>query len=81
MTQREAVLNHLKSHKTITSMEAIQLYGVTRLSAVIKTLRTAGHRINTLPATTVNRYGHTTNYGVYVLLKDAETARKEEKSA
>jgi hypothetical protein len=33
MTKKQKVLNHLKSGKTITSMEAIKLYGVTRLAA------------------------------------------------
>ena len=40
MTKKQRVLNHLKSGKSITSMEAITLYGVTRLAAVIHTLKT-----------------------------------------
>lgn len=78
MTQHEAILNHLKAHKTITSNEAFTLYGVTRLSAVIKVLRVSGHTISTEPEKTRNRYGHNTNYGRYRLIAAAETAQKGE---
>jgi len=39
MTQETVILQHLMQHGSITSFEAIQLYGVTRLSAIIYTLR------------------------------------------
>ena len=47
ISQSKLILKHLQVHKTITSMEAISLYGATRLSAIIFDLRKAGHNIVT----------------------------------
>ena len=38
-SQMEIVLKHLNEFKTITSWEAIEKYRITRLSAIIHTLR------------------------------------------
>ena len=44
MTQKELIINHLKANKKgITSMEAIEKYGATRLSGIIYDLK---HRDN-----------------------------------
>jgi len=45
MTQSETVLNHLENNRKITSIEAIGLYGITRLAAVIYTLKKQNHEI------------------------------------
>ena len=45
MNKTQAVLEHLKNHVGITSMEAIDLYGATRLSAIIFNLRKYGYNI------------------------------------
>lgn len=42
MTQVERIKQHLKDNKSITPMEALMVYGIYRLSAVILTLRQAG---------------------------------------
>ncbi|WP_162930788.1 helix-turn-helix domain-containing protein [Lactococcus allomyrinae] len=39
----DKILNHLKEQKTITSLEAFQLYNITRLSAIIYVLRHTHH--------------------------------------
>ena len=39
LSQEKMVLKHLQEHGSITSYEAIQLYGATRLSAIIFELR------------------------------------------
>lgn len=39
MTKTQAVLNHLKANKNITSWEAIEKYRATRLSSIIFNLR------------------------------------------
>ena len=39
LSQEKMVLQHLQEHGSITSYEAIQLYGATRLSAIIFELR------------------------------------------
>lgn len=66
MTQTEAVLEHLKTHKGITSMEAFELYGATRLSAIIFSLRKKYDIIN-VPHETTNRYGGNVTYVEYRL--------------
>lgn len=61
------ILNHLNEYRTLTSMEAFQLYGITRLSARIKELREMGYDIVTLNFYGENRYGETVRYGKYWL--------------
>lgn len=68
MSQRKAVLQHLQTYKTITSMDAINLYGATRLSAIIYDLRDAGYNIKTHSKVTKNRYGNITTYAEYELI-------------
>lgn len=43
--QNKIILNHLKNKGSITSWEAIQAYGITRLAARIFDLKEAGHDI------------------------------------
>lgn len=45
--QCEAILSHLMQHGSITTWEAIQQYGITRLSGRIFDLRKAGYKIIT----------------------------------
>lgn len=47
MTQKQTILNHLQAHGAITSWEAIQQYGITRISEYIRVLRKEGHNIIT----------------------------------
>ena len=47
VTQDQTVLDHLKSGKTITAVEAACLYSFYRLSANIERLRKAGYDIVT----------------------------------
>lgn len=67
-TQAAEVLAHLQSGKTITSIEAINLFGATRLSAIIFDLRQAGQNITTNMVTGKNRYGNSTQYAQYKLI-------------
>lgn len=60
------VLRHLREHGSITSMEAIELFGATRLSAIIFNLRKNGHDIVTIDKTGTDRYGHRVTYANYV---------------
>lgn len=61
------VLKHLKEHGAITSWDAISLFGITRLSAVIFRLRNKGYKIETENATGKNRYGESVTYAKYTL--------------
>lgn len=46
-TQLNSILLHLQKKKKITSWEAIELYGATRLAAVIYQLKDYGYNIET----------------------------------
>ena len=66
MTQAKAVLQHLQENGSITSWEAIVLFGATRLSAIIYLLRKEGYKIETTALTVKNRYGNMTNVAKYI---------------
>ena len=57
MSQNKQILEHLKTHRGITSMQAFELYGITRLSGRIFDLRKAGHNIVSIDRDVTNRYG------------------------
>lgn len=63
--KHKEVLKHLQTHGSITSMEAIQLYGATRLAAIIFDLR-GKYDIDTIMMDDIDRYGNTCKYGKYV---------------
>ena len=70
MNKTEKILEHLRIHGSITSLEAIELYGATRLSAIIFSLRNRGIRINTIDLPFVDRFGTKSTYGKYILIED-----------
>lgn len=45
MTQNEQIKHHLLKRGHITSAEAISLYGITRLAAIIKRLKDEGLKV------------------------------------
>lgn len=63
--QARIVYEHLCKYGEITSWEAIQKYGITRLSARIAELRDAGHPIVTKLKTVKTRNERMTNIAVY----------------
>lgn len=64
--QKALVVAHLKSNGTITSAEAWNIYGISRLSAVIWGLRhDDGYEISTTTVHTRNRYNDPCSYAVY----------------
>ena len=71
-TKTSKVEQHLKTYGTITSLEAIELYGATRLSAIIYNLRKRGMDIDTEDVPFVDRFGSTSYYGKYVLNNEEE---------
>lgn len=70
--QRNAILNHLRNVGAITSMQAFNLYGVTRLSAIIHDLRNMGYPIHAIMVDGKTRFGDSTKYAKYVLGKESE---------
>lgn len=69
VTKTQKVLDHLETRGSIISWEAIQEYGITRLSAIIFCLREKGYNIISEPTVFVDRYGDTSRYANYVLVK------------
>lgn len=67
LTQNEMIANHLREFGTITQMEAINEYGVYRLSARIHDLRAQGMDIETIDNVRLNRYGVKVRFARYVL--------------
>lgn len=65
--QRERILRHLHDYGSITTMEAINEYGIMRLAARIHDLRALGYEITATKETGKNRYGEPTHYARYTL--------------
>ncbi len=65
----EKVLEHLHTHGCITSLEAIDLYKATRLSAIIFNLRKRGLKIQTIDIPFIDSNGTKSIYGKYVLVE------------
>lgn len=68
MKQTEIVLNHIKQNGEITSLEAFELYRITRLSGRIHDLRRQGYNITTEKRKAKNG----AMYAVYRLQKGEE---------
>ena len=66
-TQRKQILELLKKHGKITSMEAFELFGCTRLSGRIYDLKAEGYTILTERTSGKSRTGHKTEYATYYL--------------
>ena len=60
------ILEYLKKNKSITSMEAFEMFGITRLSARIFELRDLGYIIDTIMTEGVNKYGESCRYAKYI---------------
>lgn len=69
VSKTKKVLEHLENHGHITSLEAIDLYGATRLGAIIFNLRKQGYSIETVYVPFTDRFGNEIQYGKYILNK------------
>jgi hypothetical protein len=67
LTQKEQVLNHLKTYGSLTSWDAIMEYGITRLSHYIYCLRNDGFIIPDERVQVKTRLGRTTIISKYSL--------------
>ena len=68
VTKSSQVKEHLLTKGFITSWMAIELYGATRLSAIIFNLRRKGMNIISQPESTLDRNGNLCNFVRYVLV-------------
>lgn len=67
ITQCDRILRHLNDYGSITSLEAMQEYGILRLASRINDLKNRGHKIISITEKSKNRYGEPTYYSVYML--------------
>lgn len=67
MTQQERIVRHLRDYGSITSLEAMQEYGVMRLASRVSDLKKAGFPIRSEMVKGRNRYGEATSYARYSL--------------
>lgn len=71
-SQTEAIIQYLRKKKSITSLQAFNLFNATRLSGIIYVLKERGFGIETELREVKNRYGHITRVAVYHLVKDID---------
>lgn len=71
LTQHEEVRKHLETYGHITSMEAFERYGATRLSAIIYNLKKEGMNITTEQTKGTTRYGRAVTFATYVYKKQS----------
>lgn len=65
ITKTDKVLEHLQKNGSITSWEAIELHGATRLSAIIFNLRKK-FNIQSVDETFIDRFNNVSTYTKYV---------------
>lgn len=66
-SQCNRILEHMKINGGITSLEAFEQYGCTRLASRICDLRREGHKITAKHEKSQNRYGESVIYCRYYL--------------
>ena len=69
MTQCEMILKHLKTHRGITQLTALEKYGCMRLASRIADLRSEGVPIITDTKEVTNRFGEKCRVAEYRLVK------------
>ncbi len=67
MNQTRKILRHLELYGSITSLEAVQEYGIMRLASRISDLKKAGVAIRVEMVSGKNRFGEATSYAKYSL--------------
>ena len=67
MTQCEKIINYMKLHGSITTMDAFMDLGVTRLASRIHDLRSEGHMIEAETVKGMNRFGDPVHFMKYSL--------------
>lgn len=65
--KEERLMRYLQEFGSITSLEAIQELGDTRLSATVFELRKKGVNIISTPVTVTNRWGEKVTYAKYTI--------------
>jgi len=66
-TQKALVLGHLRQYGTLTSMQAILYFSITRLSHYIYQLRREGYKIKSVNTRVKTKQGQLTTIATYTL--------------
>jgi hypothetical protein len=66
------ILMHLQDYGSITSIQAMQEYGIMRLASRINDLKREGYNIVSETMKSHNRFGETVHYSVYRLKEEKE---------
>ena len=69
MTQCEQVIRHMEESGSITSLEAMQEYGIMRLASRITDLKKAGIPIHRDMVSQKNRYGETVTFARHSIVR------------
>jgi len=67
VTQCEKIIRHMEDFGSISSLEAMQEYGIMRLASRIADLKKAGVPVQKYTVHGINRYGEPTSYARYAL--------------
>lgn len=70
MTQCERIVRHMQDFGSISSIEAMNEYGIMRLASRITDLRSQGLPIKRVMKCSKNRYGKPVCYARYYMEKD-----------
>lgn len=65
MTQKEMVIDFIMENGSITTWQAFEEFGITRLAARIADIRKDGHEVHSETVQTKNRYGKPSHYTRY----------------
>tara|TARA_R110000772_G_C13097575_1_gene419314 strand:+ start:317 stop:535 length:219 start_codon:yes stop_codon:yes gene_type:complete len=68
LTQKERIIRHLKDKGTITSLEAMQEYGIMRLTSRVCELKDQGYLIRSEFVSSTNRYNEAVSFSKYSLI-------------
>ena len=72
MTQHTLILDYMAEHGSITTFEAYEQLGITKLTTRISELRQGGFIIRQRTESGLNRYGKLVTFNRYWLVEDKE---------
>ena len=68
LTQKDRIIRHLKDKESITSLEAMQEYGIMRLTSRVCELKNEGYKIRSEYISSKNRYNEPVSFSKYTLI-------------
>ena len=68
LTQKDRIIRHLKDKESITSLEAMQEYGIMRLTSRVCELKDEGYKIRSEFVSSKNRYNEPVSFSKYTLI-------------